>query len=64
MKTLDDSKLVYSKNHFNLEEKVILSLFQLTGIQADYSLLEQRSVIKILVAEKCKPYDFTKEYVT
>ena len=47
-------KLVYSKNYFNLTKIFVLKLFKIMAIQTKCSRLEQRSVIKSLVAEKWK----------
>ena len=48
-------ELIYSKNYFNLAEIFILRIFKMAANQTESSRLEQRSVIKFLVAEKCKP---------
>ena len=39
----------------------VLRLFKITGKQIEWSLLEQRSVIKYLVAEMCKPCEIYRK---
>ena len=46
-------ELVHSKIYFNFVEKYFQAM--LNGIKSVYSTQKQRSVIKFLVAEKCKP---------
>ena len=46
-------KLVYSKNYSNLTKILVLRLFWM--IVTEYSRFEQKSVIKILLANKYKP---------
>ena len=48
-------ELVYSKNYFNLTKIFVLSLFKMAAIQTVCS--RQMSIIKFLLAEKCKPCD-------
>ena len=48
-------KLVYCKNYFSLAKVFVLRLFKVVANQTECSRLEQRSVIKFLVAEKCNP---------
>ena len=48
-------ELLYSKNYFNIVKIFVLKLFKKVENQTEYSRLEQRSVIKFLLAEKCKP---------
>ena len=60
-----------AKNYFNITKIFLLRLFKNMSNQTECSRLEQRSVIKFLVAEKCKPceiyrriYDvYTKKHV-
>ena len=42
------------KNDFNLAEIFVLCLFKVAANQTECSRLEQRSLIKVLVTEKCK----------
>ena len=42
------------KKKFNLEE-IFLRLHKMASTQTEYARLEQGSIIKHLVAEKCKP---------
>ena len=46
-----------SKNYLNLARIFILRLFKLAANRTECFRFEQRSVIKFLVAEKCKPYE-------
>ena len=43
-------ELVYCKNHFNLIKNISLRLFKIAVNQTEWSSLEQRPVIKFLVA--------------
>ena len=54
---MDCLELVYCKKYFNLANIFVLRLFKITAYQIECFRLEQRSVIKFLVAEKCKPYE-------
>ena len=54
-------ELVYGKNEFNLANIFVLRLFKMVANRAEYSKLEQKSVIKVLVAEKCKPWEIYKK---
>ena len=47
-------ELFYCKNYFNLRKIFDFRLFKMAANQTDRSSLEQRSVIKFLLAEKCK----------
>ena len=49
------SKLVYNKQYFYLAITFILKRFRMAPNQTECSKLEQKSVIKSSVAEKCKP---------
>ena len=51
---METMELVYSENYFNLVKIFVLKLFRLMENQTDNFKLQQRSVIKFLVAEKCK----------
>ena len=53
-------ELVYCKNYFNLIKIFVLRLFKMVVNQTECSRLEQRSAIKVLVADKCKPYEIYK----
>ena len=48
-------EFVFSKNYFNLAVISLLGLVKMTTNQTECPRLEQRSVIKFLVTEKCKP---------
>ena len=48
-------ELVSSKSYFNLLKIFLLRLFKIAADQTVCSKLEGRSVIKYLLAEKCKP---------
>ena len=48
------------QKYFNLTEIFVLRLFKMVTNKTECSKLEQRSVIKFLVAEKCKPYEIYK----
>ena len=50
-------KLVGIKNNFNLAKALILRLFKMATNQTESYGLEQRYVIKLLAAEKCKQYE-------
>ena len=50
-KILHCLELVYSKNYFNLPEIFLLRLFKMVTNQK----IEQKSIMKVLLAEKCKP---------
>ena len=50
-----DLELLNSKNYFNLANIFVLRLFKMAAYQTKWFRLEQRSVIKFLVTEKCKP---------
>ena len=43
------------KNYFNHTKIFVLRLFKMATNKNEYSRLEQRSVIKFLMADKCKP---------
>ena len=58
MKTLPCLKLAYNKNYFNLTKIFVLKLFKMLVNQAKSSRLEQCSVMKSLVVEKCKPCEY------
>ena len=47
-------ELFHSKNYFNLTE---IFVYKIRAKQTDCYRLEQRSVIKFLVAKNCKPYE-------
>ena len=47
--------LVYSKNCFSFAKMFVLRLFEMVENQKQCSKLEQRSVVKFLLAEKYKP---------
>ena len=47
-------ELVYTKYYFNLSETSALKLFQMTANDTVYTRLEQSSVSKYLLVEKCK----------
>ena len=57
MQTLHYLELVYSQNHLNHAKIFDLKLFKIMANLIEFSRLEQRSVMKSLVAEKCKPYE-------
>ena len=44
-------ELVYNKHYFNLAKKFVLRQFKMEPIQIECSRLEQRSVIKLILAE-------------
>ena len=50
-----NSALFYSKNYFYLTKIFVLNLFKMAANQTHCSWLEQRSVMKFLVAKKYKP---------
>ena len=50
-------ELVYSKDYFNLVKILVLRLFKMAENPKECSRLEQKSVIKFFVAEKCKPWE-------
>ena len=56
------SKLVYSKNYFSLSEIIVLGLFQIMANQTESSRLERKSVIKFLIADKCKLCEIYRMY--
>ena len=50
-------EVIYSTNYFNLAKIFVLRLFKMEANQIEYFSLEQRSVIKFLMSEKCKLYE-------
>ena len=54
MYTLHFLELVYCKDFFNLTKIFMLMLFKISANQINQFRLVQRSVMKFLVAEKCK----------
>ena len=44
-----------AKNHLNLTKIFLLKLFKMAKNQTDHSRFEQKSVIRFLMAKKCKP---------
>ena len=44
-----------SKNYFNLTKLLVLRLFKMVKNQAEWSRLEQTSMINFFLVEKCKP---------
>ena len=55
MSTRHGLKLAKSKNYFDLTKIFVLRKFKTATNQTEHSRFEQRSLIKFLVAEKCKP---------
>ena len=47
-------------NHFNLTKIFVLILFKIAVNQTEFSMLEQKSVAKNMVAEKCKKSEIVK----
>ena len=50
-----DCNWFIAKSYSNLTEIFVLGLLRIVANQTECSRLEQRSVIKFLLAEKCKP---------
>ena len=63
MKILHLLELVLSKNYFNLTKIFVLRLFKIVANLTACFKLEQRSFMKFLMAEKCKPCEIREEYV-
>ena len=61
MQTLHCLELVYSKDYLNLAKIFVLRLFKMAANQAGSSRLEQKSLIKILLAEKYKSCEIYRE---
>ena len=55
--------LVCNKNDWNLTKIFVRILFIMVPNQRECTRLEQRSVIKFLMAEKCKLCEISKECV-
>ena len=53
-------ELIYCKNHFNLSKILVLRLFKMVANQMECFRLEQRSIMKFLVTENCKPCEIYK----
>ena len=47
--------LGYTKNYFNFTEIFVLRLFKMAVNQTKCSIVEHKSIIDFLVADKCKP---------
>ena len=60
MLTLHGLELFYCKNYFNLTKIFVLIQFKMAASQTECSSLEQRSVIKFLLAKMCKPCEVYK----
>ena len=52
---MDCLELIYRDKYFNPTKIFVLNVFRMAENQTEYSRIEQRSVIKYLEAEKCKP---------
>ena len=57
MKTMHCWELENTKNHFDLTEIFALRLFKMVANSKKCFRLEQKSFMKLLLAEKCKPCD-------